>query len=303
MPSAPSNCPLLARGWLGPDRHEASQARGGESRRRQSATSLAGAVHAIVRTVIIAEEDSRWLKSAPWIWSRRIRNISSIHCITPPITSPPMWVKGEGIYLWDAEGRQYIDGLACLWNVNIGHGRQELASGGGTDGRAGVLLVYAVRDQYPSHEVGRQAGVVGLPQPQHRLFHQRWSGIQRECLQDRALLLEGQRQTGQGQSHCAPAWLPWGDASGHERHWDGSTGRCSSPGCLISYMCRRRTPIGLKVSNRVRPLVRRRPAIRGKFSRKPDTVAAFIAEPAQGAGGVLVPRRLFPQHPPRLRQI
>src|SRR5919106_5756728 len=41
--------------------------------------------------------------------------------------SPKVWVKGEGIYLWDAEGRQYIDGLACLWNVNVGHGRRELA--------------------------------------------------------------------------------------------------------------------------------------------------------------------------------
>ena len=28
--------------------------------------------------------------------------------------SPKVWVKGEGIYLWDAEGRQYIDGLAKL---------------------------------------------------------------------------------------------------------------------------------------------------------------------------------------------
>src|SRR5215470_22531 len=41
--------------------------------------------------------------------------------------SPKVWVRGEGIYLWDAEGRQYIDGLSCLWNVNVGHGRRELA--------------------------------------------------------------------------------------------------------------------------------------------------------------------------------
>ena len=46
--------------------------------------------------------------------------------------SPRVWVKGEGIYLWDAEGRQYIDGLACLWNVNVGHGRQELAEAAAT---------------------------------------------------------------------------------------------------------------------------------------------------------------------------
>src|SRR5690625_1952030 len=36
--------------------------------------------------------------------------------------------KGEGIYLTDTKGNQYIDGMSALWNVNIGHGRKELAS-------------------------------------------------------------------------------------------------------------------------------------------------------------------------------
>jgi adenosylmethionine-8-amino-7-oxononanoate aminotransferase len=27
----------------------------------------------------------------------------------------------------DIEGKQYLDGLSCLWNVNVGHGRSELA--------------------------------------------------------------------------------------------------------------------------------------------------------------------------------
>ncbi len=35
--------------------------------------------------------------------------------------------RGEGIYLWDVNGNKYIDALSCLWNVNVGHGRQELA--------------------------------------------------------------------------------------------------------------------------------------------------------------------------------
>jgi putrescine---pyruvate transaminase len=35
--------------------------------------------------------------------------------------------RGEGIYLWDVNGTRYIDTLSCLWNVNVGHGRQELA--------------------------------------------------------------------------------------------------------------------------------------------------------------------------------
>ena len=38
-----------------------------------------------------------------------------------------VWVKGEGSFLYDADGKKYIDGLSCLWNVSAGHGRQELA--------------------------------------------------------------------------------------------------------------------------------------------------------------------------------
>ena len=34
---------------------------------------------------------------------------------------------GEGVWLTDVRGRRYIDGLASLWNVAVGHGRAELA--------------------------------------------------------------------------------------------------------------------------------------------------------------------------------
>jgi putrescine aminotransferase len=41
--------------------------------------------------------------------------------------SPKIWVKGRGAVVIDIEGREYIDGLSGLWNVNVGHGRRELA--------------------------------------------------------------------------------------------------------------------------------------------------------------------------------
>jgi len=39
--------------------------------------------------------------------------------------SPKIWVKGHGAIVIDIEGREYIDGLSGLWNVNVGHGRRE----------------------------------------------------------------------------------------------------------------------------------------------------------------------------------
>jgi adenosylmethionine-8-amino-7-oxononanoate aminotransferase len=35
--------------------------------------------------------------------------------------------RGEGVWLFDVNGNRYIDGLSSLWNVNAGHGRRELA--------------------------------------------------------------------------------------------------------------------------------------------------------------------------------
>src|SRR5687768_13308496 len=39
---------------------------------------------------------------------------------------PFVWVQGRGAMLRAADGREFIDGLSCLWNVNVGHGRKEL---------------------------------------------------------------------------------------------------------------------------------------------------------------------------------
>ena len=38
-----------------------------------------------------------------------------------------VFAKGEGSILTDVRGREYIDGLSSLWNVAVGHGRRELA--------------------------------------------------------------------------------------------------------------------------------------------------------------------------------
>src|SRR6202171_540372 len=38
-----------------------------------------------------------------------------------------IFTQGSGATLTDAGGRAYIDGMASLWNVNVGYGRAELA--------------------------------------------------------------------------------------------------------------------------------------------------------------------------------
>ncbi|WP_428240587.1 aspartate aminotransferase family protein [Gynuella sp.] len=38
-----------------------------------------------------------------------------------------MVTRADGVYIWDAEGRKYLDAFAGLWCVNLGYGRSELA--------------------------------------------------------------------------------------------------------------------------------------------------------------------------------
>jgi len=52
--------------------------------------------------------------------------IHSLHH-APACDDARIWVRGHGAMLYDAEGKEYIDALAGLWNVVVGHGRRELA--------------------------------------------------------------------------------------------------------------------------------------------------------------------------------
>src|SRR5437899_11899722 len=52
-----------------------------------------------------------------------------IHPLHHPIdhAEPTIYVRGKGATIETLGGERYIDGLAGLWNVNVGHGRTELA--------------------------------------------------------------------------------------------------------------------------------------------------------------------------------
>ncbi|MBZ0282964.1 MAG: aspartate aminotransferase family protein [Anaerolineae bacterium] len=52
-----------------------------------------------------------------------------LHPLQHPKThaDPLVIERGEGVYLYTADGRKILDGMAGLWNVNVGYGREELA--------------------------------------------------------------------------------------------------------------------------------------------------------------------------------
>jgi adenosylmethionine-8-amino-7-oxononanoate aminotransferase len=52
-----------------------------------------------------------------------------IHPLHHPVDNaePIVYVRGRGATVTDINGHEYLDGLSGLWNVNVGHGRIELA--------------------------------------------------------------------------------------------------------------------------------------------------------------------------------
>ena len=47
----------------------------------------------------------------------------------------PTIERGEGAYIWDTNGRRYLDGLSGLFVVQAGHGRVELAEAAAAQAR------------------------------------------------------------------------------------------------------------------------------------------------------------------------
>jgi len=42
-------------------------------------------------------------------------------------SGPIIWSKGEGVHVWDDQGRSYLEGMAGLWCTALGYGEKELA--------------------------------------------------------------------------------------------------------------------------------------------------------------------------------
>ncbi|MCD2146133.1 aspartate aminotransferase family protein [Gordonia paraffinivorans] len=58
-------------------------------------------------------------RSAAHLWGHFARHGEGI--------TPPVITRGEGVRIFDDAGRSYLDGLAGLFVVQVGHGREELA--------------------------------------------------------------------------------------------------------------------------------------------------------------------------------
>jgi len=201
-------------------------------------------------------------------------------------------VKADNIYLWDSEDHKMLDAMSGLWCVNVGYGRQELI-----DAATEQLKTLAFYNSFfqtatpPAIELAELLAQVAPPQFQHvffsgsgsegndtvvRMVRRYWDLLgqpERKVIIGRINGYHGSTMAGAslgGMSGMhAQGGLPIPDIVHIEQpfwfeHGQGMT----------------RDAFGLKAAGWLEKKI---------LELGADKVAAFIGEPVQGAGGVIVP--------------
>lgn len=201
-------------------------------------------------------------------------------------------VRGRGAYVWDAQGKRYLDGLASLWNVSVGHGRREIGRAVAAQMRrlafVPTLLGYS---SAPAEELATRiarlapkglsrvvftSGGSEANETVIRLVRLHWRLRQRP---DKIKIVALERAYhGSSTGAASLTGLPY-----FHRYYEPlmpGVVRMPRPFCYRCELGRRYPDCALACADELENIVRREGA---------DTVGAFIAEPVQGVGGVVVP--------------
>lgn len=225
-----------------------------------------------------------------------------------PLHSPSLhqkghvWVRGEGARLYDVDGKEYIDGLSGLWNVSAGHGRKELAQAAFDQmSTLGYCSGYAGSTNRPAIDLAERLSQWTYPAI-NRFFFTSGGGESSDSSFKTARYYwrlkgkPGKTKVISRQWGYHGVTLAAMSATGISSYWPMFEPRV--PGFLhipSPYPYRYQAPEG--VSQGVAAANELEKAI---LREGPDTVGMFLAEPVQGAGGVIVPQD---DYFPRIREI
>lgn len=218
-----------------------------------------------------------------------------------------IWTDGKGASLFDDQGREFLDGLAGLWNVIVGHGRPELAEAAKNQmNRLAYCSSYTGSSNLPSIELGERLAFLCYPSINRFYFTCGGAESNEAAIKTARYVWHVRGQPGKFKVISRT----WG--------YHGVTLAAMSATGIGSYwpMFEPRVPGFSQIPS---PYPYRFPAanVQAGDTRTPgqiaadwleqailregaDSVAAFLAEPVQGAGGVIVPQD---DYWPRIREI
>ena len=183
--------------------------------------------------------------------------------------------RGEGAYVWDADGNRYLDATAGLWFANIGHGRAELADAAAAQMRK--VAAYSTFGDYvtaPTVELAeRLAGIAPVPGSKVFLTSGGSDSIDTAAKLARRYWVEA--------GHPEKTVIIGRQKAYHGMHYAG-TALGGIPGNVEGY--------GVLVPDTATVEWDSVDDLRATIERVgPERVAAFFCEPVVGAGGVYPP--------------
>ncbi len=213
---------------------------------------------------------------------------------------PLLIVEGRGSMLTDAGGREYIDGLSGLWNVNVGHGRRELADVAADQmARLAFNSNYAGASNMPSIRLAEK--LVSLAYPSISGVYFTTAGAESN---ESAFKTARYYWKVRGKPEKVKIISRIHAYHGLTMAAMSATGMAAFHkmfGPLVPNFVQIAPPYPYRWTGGGDPGVGAAEALEQAIKREgPDTVAAFIAEPVMGAGGVLVPP---PTYFPKVREI
>lgn len=201
-------------------------------------------------------------------------------------------VKGEGVWLTDSDGNRIMDGMAGLWNVQIGHGRHEIADAVAQQMRE--LSYYNTFFKTTHPPVIELSAIIAklAPAPYNQIFYVS-SGSEAN---DTVLRLVRYYWDLKGKPNKKTIITRW-------NAYHGSTVAGTSLGGMKAMHAQGDLPIpgihhiaqpywfdeGGDMSGDEFGIHAARELEKAIDALGEDSIAAFMAEPIQGAGGVIIP--------------
>jgi adenosylmethionine-8-amino-7-oxononanoate aminotransferase len=215
-----------------------------------------------------------------------------------------VWARGQGALLYDDAGREFLDAIAGLWNVVVGHGREELGAAAARQmSQLAYASSYAGSTNRPAIELAQRLAAICYPHINRFYFTSGGAEANESAFKTARYYWRRVGQPGK----FKVIGRTWG--------YHGTTLAAMSATGIASYwpVFEPRTPGFLHIDSpypyRFQPAVNdpRTPGqqaadlLEAMILREgADTVGAFLGEPVQGAGGVIVPPD---DYWPRIRQI
>ena len=214
-----------------------------------------------------------------------------------------VWVCGQGAHLIDADGNRFIDALSGLWNNTAGNGRTELADAASSQMRTMAYASGYTGSSNPlAIELAERLAALTYPQINHFFFT---SGGGESTDSNIKLARYYWKVKGKpSKTKVISRKLGYHGvtlaamcATGMEAYWPMFEPRIPGFSHIPSpYPYRYDEPAGSESQG----IAAADELEKQILKEGPDNVAMFLAEPVQGAGGVIVPQD---DYFPRIRQI